>query len=99
MDNNKINIELTATEANLIVTFLEALGDKYSYAGCNDLKLDNTDDNWRMVCAIDKFNIPEEETERPTGPTIYTCDFLACSYLATVIENQIPTVPQEPNNA
>lgn len=91
MNEQKVNIELSLAEATMLLKFLDDLGDKYSYAGCNDLMIDNTDENWRMVNNAELcVYVDEEERERPTGSRICTTDFVVCGYIATNIKNQLP---------
>jgi len=95
MSEQKVNIELTSAEASLLLHFLGDLSDKYGNAGCNDIELDNTDENWQMVNNAYESNGDDDAGERDSGPRILTQDFILCDYLATAIEKQLPATPPQ----
>ena len=95
MSEQKVNIELTSAEASLLLHFLKDLSDKYGNAGCNDIELDNTDENWQIVANAYEFDSVTDSEERDKGGKIHAFDFMLCDYLATAIENQLPATPPQ----
>ena len=89
MSEQKVNIELSLAEANLLLKFLDDLGDELSCAGCNDLVLDNTDENWQMVKNAFVESSGSFDMKRPKGTEIDTEDFVLCGYIATIIKRQL----------
>lgn len=75
-------------EKELAAKLLEMASDEFANHGCNDYGLENTDENWKMVCAMHKWNgeDPEDLQDRPKkNELIWTCDFLVMSYLAACL--------------
>jgi hypothetical protein len=82
-----MKIDLTPTEVSLLLYFMETLGDKYSVAGCNDLKVYNSQDMLEIISQ----SFEDEEDEHgdvPTDVEIYAVDFMVLGYLKRKISNQ-----------
>lgn len=72
------NSPLLPHERRLAAELLSRASDEFSNHGCNDLKLDNTDENWALVSEME-----DEPGERPAlGKKIVTYDWLAMNNLA-----------------
>lgn len=65
--------------------------DEFSNHGCNDMELENTDENWAIIVAMDDWNgtKPEDRNERPKGNKIFTSDCFVMSYLASLMEKEV----------
>ena len=79
---------LGVEEREALVRLLKAAADEFSTHGCNDFKLDNTDQNWALWC--DVVADPEEINRRgrpSPDKKLYLEDCLLMHYLAHRIEN------------
>ena len=69
-----MKIDLTPTEVSLLLYFMETLGDKYSVAGCNDLKVYNSQDMLEIISQSfedeEDEKIMEEDTARESASRI-----------------------------
>lgn len=70
---------------------LEYASDMLSNRICNDFTMENTDENWDLVLAMEAYNgtSPEDHPERPEDRSqpIYVMDWFVLSYLKRLIEN------------
>lgn len=84
---------MNSTEKAMLLKFLDNLSDHMGNAGCNDLDLENTPDNYELVAAAEKY-CAEQNKEEPRPPHVYknkicTTDFIVLSYLVGLIENNL----------
>lgn len=79
-------------EFTVLSSFLEDLSDKFSRAGCNDYEMENTDENWELLKAAERWNYSDKEDwtkRRPKGKTIQTFDSLILDYLKHLLDKEI----------
>ena len=82
---------LNPNEKKVLLDFLDQLSDHQSTAGCNDMVLENTDENWDLVVKAEDWNglAEEEAQERPDkGEKIYTMDTIILGYLKSLLEKE-----------
>lgn len=84
---------MNSTEKAILLKFLDDLSDHMSNAGCNDLDLENTPENYELVAAAEKY-CAEQNQEKPLPPLFYkdkicTTDFIILSYLVNLIEKNL----------
>ena len=82
---------MTKNERKLAAEMLELASAEFSNHGCNDLELENTDENWAMIEAMEDWNgsRPEDRNERPRGnKKIFTNDWFVMSYLANLLTKE-----------
>lgn len=75
----------------LAAKLLEEASDEFANHRCNDYSLPNTDENWKLICAMEDWNRTNEDDrdERPPkNEDIQTSDFFLMSYLAHCLENE-----------
>jgi hypothetical protein len=74
---------MTKTEKHLISQLLEAASDEYTTHGCNDLILENTPGNRKVVEEMAEWADPEEPVPvHIHNGDIITYDWLLMRYLA-----------------
>lgn len=75
---------ITPTELSIASRLMGIAQEEFSNHGCNDFRLENTDENWRFVMDMHAWNGDEESlgNRPPPGKDIWTQDFFVMSYLA-----------------
>ena len=76
---------MTSAEMKMAAKLLSMASGHYGNHGCNDLELDNTDENWALVEAMEASLIDEEDVRqrRPSGGRIFVNDWMLMHYLST----------------
>jgi hypothetical protein len=73
----------------LAAELLEEASNEFSNHGCNDFQLENTDENWQLICDMEDWNRTSAEDRSPRPPLnrpIYTMDWYVMSYLAAFLK-------------
>jgi hypothetical protein len=76
---------LSTTEKHVAGQLLDAAADEFSNHGCNDLILDNTDENWQLIQDMHAWNRtpPADLPERPApDEKIWTNDWFVMRFLS-----------------
>lgn len=84
---------LNANEKRVLLEFIDQLIDYQSNAGCNDFELDNTDENWELLKAVERYSFsdPKDWTKRRPNKDkkIGTPgDFIVLDYLKSLLEKE-----------
>jgi len=82
---------MTKTERKLAGEMLRLAADEFGNHGCNDMELENTDENWAMIIAMHDYNgsPPEDRDERPKGKKkIFTQDYFLMGYLSSLLTKE-----------
>lgn len=75
----------------LAAKLLEEASDEFGNHSCNDYQLENTDENWKLICEAEQWNNPRQKDMEPRPPLnkkIDTADFFIMSYLAHFLKEQ-----------
>lgn len=83
--------DLTKVKMLLASKMLKEASSQFGNHGCNDFALDNTDENWQLVCDMEDWNgTPEEDrgTRPPKNKKIMTQDFFLMSYLSAFLAKE-----------
>lgn len=78
----KLTPHLKAIAAEL----LDIAADEFSNHGCNDYRLENTDENWALVKATWEGNEPFPDRRPKNGP-IYTQNWILMRYFAKLLRD------------
>lgn len=85
-----ININLTTTEAKLLLYMLELSSDLLSCRGCNDLDLKSVGLSDQEILEINKKLIDMEISEPPSNK--YIMDFQAVALFEIIVKNALKEV-------
>lgn len=82
---------VTSAEMRAAARLLSIASEHYGNHGCNDFELDNTDENWGLVEAMEASLIDEEDARqrRPRAGRIVVSDWLLMRYLATRLHAEV----------
>ncbi len=76
---------LSDNETAIVAELLELAADQFSHHGCNDFKIANTDENWKLwLKALNDDDPPQRP--RPDQP-IYAMDWLLMRYLSKKLKD------------
>jgi hypothetical protein len=87
---------VTKQQLALAAELMAQAADQFANHGCNDLPLDNTDENWSLVTAYEEFNqgkpwsriADDDKPSRPERGPIYANDSAFMSWFAHLLKKE-----------
>jgi len=83
---------LNDTERRVLIDLLKLASDQFSNNGCNDYRLENTDENWALHLAVEEWANDSEDGDlrRPSNhkEPIFSNDWLLMSYFAAFLGDE-----------
>jgi hypothetical protein len=82
---------VTVAVLKLAARLLEMAGDEFGNHGCNDMELENTEENWAILVAYEAWNDPNWDGEmyhgiHDGGKTVAAQDYALMGYCAHVLK-------------